>query len=52
MSARFHLGPKPRLGYTESLVERAAEKRADPAALAALRDRPDARAYLLSLINI
>ena len=47
MSARFHLGPKPRLGYTESLVERAAEKRADPAALAALRDRPDARAYLI-----
>ena len=36
MSPRPDLGPKPRLGYTESRLERAAERRADAAAIAAL----------------
>jgi NAD+ diphosphatase len=47
MSPRPHLGPKPRLGYTASLVERAVAARADGAALAALRHEPDARTYLI-----
>ena len=42
MSPRPDLGPKPRLGYTQSRIERAAELRTDAAALAALTD--DARA--------
>jgi len=29
MSPRPDLGPKPRLGYTASLIERASEKRND-----------------------
>ena len=33
MSPRPDLGPKPRLGYTGSRVERAAERRGDIAAL-------------------
>ena len=36
MSPLPPLGPKPRLGYTNSRLERAAERRADAAALAAL----------------
>jgi NAD+ diphosphatase len=47
MSARFNLGPKARLGYTASLVERSAETRTDDAALAALRHASDARTYLI-----
>jgi NAD+ diphosphatase len=47
MSPRPHLGPKPRLGYTASLIERAVATRADAAALAALRNNPDARTYLI-----
>jgi NAD+ diphosphatase len=47
MSPRPHLGPKPRLGYTASIVERAVETRADAAALAALLHDPDARTYLI-----
>ena len=35
MSPRPDLGPKPQLGYTASLIERAAERRPDAAALAA-----------------
>ena len=38
MSQRPDLGPKPRLGYTQSLIERAAERREDAAALAALAE--------------
>jgi NAD+ diphosphatase len=44
MSPRPDLGPKPRLGYAGSRVERAAERRADIAALAA---DTSARAYAL-----
>jgi NAD+ diphosphatase len=45
MSPRPDLGPKPRLGYTESPIERAAERRGDAAALAALEK--DAGAYVI-----
>jgi NAD+ diphosphatase len=38
------LGPKPRLGYTQSVIDRAAERRHDAAALA---QTPDARAYVI-----
>jgi NAD+ diphosphatase len=47
MSPRPDLGPKPRLGYTASLIERAAERRADAAAIAALESDPRARAYAI-----
>jgi NAD+ diphosphatase len=47
MSPRPDLGPKPRLGYTASLIERATERRADAAALAALENDPRARAYVV-----
>jgi NAD+ diphosphatase len=47
MSPRPDLGPKPRLGYTASLIERAAEQRADAAAIAALESDPRARAYAI-----
>jgi len=47
MSPRPDLGPKPRLGYTASLIERAAERRTDAAALAALESDPRARAYVV-----
>src|SRR5215467_819019 len=46
MSPRPDLGPKPRLGYAESSIERASERRTDAAALAALAKDPHARAYL------
>jgi NAD+ diphosphatase len=48
MSDRLDLGPRPQLGYTESPLERAAEWRADRAALAALLQDPCARAYLIA----
>jgi NAD+ diphosphatase len=47
MSSRLDLGPKPRLGYTASLIERAAERRSDPSALAALAGDPRARTYVV-----
>jgi NAD+ diphosphatase len=47
MSPRPDLGPKPRLGYTASLVDRAAERRADATALAALENDPRGRAYVV-----
>ena len=47
MSPRPDLGPKQRLGYTASLIERAAERRTDAAALAALENDPRARAYVV-----
>ncbi len=48
MSPRPDLGPKPRLGYAASSIERAAERRADAAALAALESDPRARAYVVA----
>jgi len=45
---RPDLGPKPRLGYAASSIERASERRADATALAALENDRDARAYLLA----
>jgi NAD+ diphosphatase len=47
MSPRPDLGPKPRLGYTASLIERVAERRADAAVIAALERDPRARAYAI-----
>jgi NAD+ diphosphatase len=47
MSPRPDLGPKPRLGYTASLIERAAERRTDAAAVAALEHDPRGRAYVV-----
>jgi NAD+ diphosphatase len=47
MSPRPDLGPKPRLGYTASLLERVAERRADAAAIAALQNDPRARVYVV-----
>jgi NAD+ diphosphatase len=47
MSPRPDLGPKPRLGYTASLVERAAERRPDAGAVAALEHAAHARAYVV-----
>ena len=47
MSPRPDLGPKPRLGYSASSIERVAERRADAAALAALENDERARAYLV-----
>src|SRR5438128_2549093 len=47
MSPRPDLGPKPRLGYTESSIERAAERRADAAALAALESDARTRSYAI-----
>ncbi len=46
MPFRPDLGPKPRLGYTQSLIERAAERRNDAAALAALESDPRAGVYV------
>jgi NAD+ diphosphatase len=47
MSPRPDLGPKPRLGYTASLIDRVAERRTDTAALAALERDAGARAYVV-----
>jgi NAD+ diphosphatase len=47
MTARAPLGPKPRLGYTNSPLERAAERRTDEAALAALAGDSKAGAYVI-----
>jgi len=47
MSRRLDLGPKPRLGYAGSSIERAAERRNDAAAIAALAAAADARAYAI-----
>jgi NAD+ diphosphatase len=41
------LGPRPHLGYTESQLERVAEKRTDAAFLADLESRLDAGAYAI-----
>ena len=47
MSSRPDLGPKPRLGYANSRIERAAEKRPDDAALAAYAADPRAMSYVI-----
>src|ERR1019366_6362585 len=47
MPPRPDLGPKPRLGYTQSRIERAAELRPDNAAMARLAAQPDAGAYVI-----
>jgi len=48
MSPRPDLGPKPRLGYAASSIERATERRPDVAALAALQKERHARTYLVA----
>jgi NAD+ diphosphatase len=47
MPFRPDFGPKPRLGYTQSLIARAAERRNDAAALAALECDAGAGVYLI-----
>ena len=47
MSPRPDLGPKPRLGYTQNPLERAAELRADHAAMARFAAQPNAGAYVI-----
>jgi NAD+ diphosphatase len=48
MSPRPDLGPKPRLGYASSRIDRAAARRTDAVALAALEQTADARAYAIA----
>jgi NAD+ diphosphatase len=45
--SRHDLGPKPHLGYTQSLIERAAERRLDAAWLAACQADPVTRTYVI-----
>jgi NAD+ diphosphatase len=47
MSPRPDLGPRPRLGYAASLIDRAAERRSDVDALRALENDTRARAYVI-----
>src|SRR5256885_596416 len=47
MAARLDLGPRPRLGYSTSPVDRAAERRTDAEALRALESDGSARAYVI-----
>src|SRR3954447_13930374 len=47
MSPRPDLGPKPRLGYTASPIERAAEQRVDATAVGAMENDSRARAYVI-----
>jgi NAD+ diphosphatase len=47
MSSRIDLGPKPRLGYTDSRLARAAELRRDGASIAALAADPRAACYVV-----
>src|SRR6266446_1280228 len=47
MSPRPDFGPRPRLGYAASRIDRAAEQRVDADALAAFERRADARAYAI-----
>ncbi len=47
MPLRPDLGPKPRLGYTQSRIERAAERRPDDNAIAALAAQAKSRAYVI-----
>jgi NAD+ diphosphatase len=47
MALRLDLGPRPRLGYSTSPVDRAAERRTDAEALRALETDGSARAYVI-----
>ena len=47
MSPRPDLGLKPRLGYTASPIERAAERRVDATAVEAMENDSRARAYVI-----
>jgi NAD+ diphosphatase len=47
MPSRFDLGPKPHLGYTQSLVDRAAERRFDSVWLDARIKDPRTRTYVI-----
>jgi NAD+ diphosphatase len=47
VSPRPDLGPRPRLGYAASRIERAAERRPDAAALSAFERDGAARAYVI-----
>ena len=47
MPPRPDLGPKPHLGYTQSLIDRVAERRLDAAWLAARLNDAGARAYVI-----
>jgi len=47
MPPRPDLGPRPRLGYAGGRIDRAAERRGDAAALAALGRDPTSRSYLI-----
>jgi NAD+ diphosphatase len=47
MAPRPDLGPRPRLGYSASRIDRAAERRSDAEALRALESDGGARAYLI-----
>ena len=48
MPFRSELGPKPRLGYTDSRIARAAELRPDATAIATLSKDPRAGAYVIA----
>ena len=48
MPFRSDLGPKPRLGYTDSRIARAAELRPDATAIATLWQDPGAAAYVIA----
>lgn len=47
MSSPFDLGPKPHLGYTQSLIDRAAEKRLDAGWIAARMTDPRSLGYVI-----
>jgi NAD+ diphosphatase len=47
MSSRRNLGPKPHLGYTQSLIDRAAERRLDTAWLEACQNDTRTRFYVI-----
>jgi NAD+ diphosphatase len=47
MRSALDLGPKPRLGYAESDLDRATERRGDATALASFKTDPASRAYLI-----
>ena len=49
MSPRLDLGPHPQLGYTDSRIDRAADRRTDDAALHALAADPRSRAYVIGI---
>ena len=47
MSSRFDLGPRPHLGYTQSLIDRVAERRLDAQWLAARATDTRTRTYVI-----